>query len=337
MLANDTSVTSHHGSGLVVSRICQEFKSRGMAVFSIPVDTSWRAYWRRIVGSRGVVMNGEGSMHHDAAVARELVDLGAFCRTEGIHCFLVNSTWDSNSEVITSQLRHLNGVWVRDSLSQRELKNSGITAEVSPDLSLAHFFPRLSSEKAGRTLVIDSVMKRTSKRLWQFHRMTQGSFFVSLYGWVPVQSGATNYLQAAIGYAIETATSQIKQSAARRLGELLNSPSPDRRKSGSRHSRTTLVSHFQQASGAIIGRYHGVCLAIVTRTPFLAVPSNSNKVEALLADIGLNHRLIDESELVPGLVIPPFEDYEQRAIDSFLLDAHRRQEQMFLTILETIS
>jgi exopolysaccharide biosynthesis predicted pyruvyltransferase EpsI len=34
----------------------------------------------------------------------------------------------------------------------------------------------------------------------------------------------------------------------------------------------------------ITGRFHGVCLAILTGTPFLAMPSNAKKIEALIRD-----------------------------------------------------
>lgn len=36
----------------------------------------------------------------------------------------------------------------------------------------------------------------------------------------------------------------------------------------------------------ITGRFHGVCLAAMTNTPFVALPSNSHKIEGILTDMG---------------------------------------------------
>lgn len=43
----------------------------------------------------------------------------------------------------------------------------------------------------------------------------------------------------------------------------------------------------------VSGRFHGVCLAIRLGVPFLAVRSITHKVEGLLEDAQLSHKLID--------------------------------------------
>jgi polysaccharide pyruvyl transferase WcaK-like protein len=61
------------------------------------------------------------------------------------------------------------------------------------------------------------------------------------------------------------------------------------------HPHTTFVrdadAYLAELSArdmVVTGRFHAVCLAILTRTPFVAVKSNSWKIETLLRDIGLN-------------------------------------------------
>jgi len=49
----------------------------------------------------------------------------------------------------------------------------------------------------------------------------------------------------------------------------------------------------------VTGRFHGVCLAMMLGIPFLAVPSNSHKIEGLLKDCGCLELLIsNESEIL---------------------------------------
>jgi polysaccharide pyruvyl transferase WcaK-like protein len=49
----------------------------------------------------------------------------------------------------------------------------------------------------------------------------------------------------------------------------------------------------------VTGRFHGVCLAMMLQIPFLAIPSNSHKIEGLLADCGCSELLILDKEEIP--------------------------------------
>jgi polysaccharide pyruvyl transferase WcaK-like protein len=46
----------------------------------------------------------------------------------------------------------------------------------------------------------------------------------------------------------------------------------------------------------ITGRFHGVCLAMMLKVPFLAIPSNSHKIEGLLEDCGCSDLIITSKE-----------------------------------------
>jgi len=50
----------------------------------------------------------------------------------------------------------------------------------------------------------------------------------------------------------------------------------------------------------VTGRFHGVCAAALAGTPFVAFPSNSYKVEGLLADMGCQDLLIDRQSTALG-------------------------------------
>ncbi len=51
----------------------------------------------------------------------------------------------------------------------------------------------------------------------------------------------------------------------------------------------------------VTGRFHGACLAVLTATPFVAINSNSWKIEALIDDLGLSRRRLISSQEVLSL------------------------------------
>ncbi len=53
-----------------------------------------------------------------------------------------------------------------------------------------------------------------------------------------------------------------------------------------------------QSQGIVTGRYHAICFAINSMTPFIAISSNSHKIEGLMEDIGLNNRIIKKEDIV---------------------------------------
>jgi len=61
------------------------------------------------------------------------------------------------------------------------------------------------------------------------------------------------------------------------------------------HSPTTgaYISWMRSLDLYITGRFHGVCLAIATGVPFLALPSNSHKIEGILNDCNCPELLIE--------------------------------------------
>ena len=82
----------------------------------------------------------------------------------------------------------------------------------------------------------------------------------------------------------------------------------------------------------LTGRYHGMCTAIITRTPFLVLNSNSHKVESLLEDIGLgNDRLICHEDLnnYNSLVFKQFSQKELTLIEEYCHTAEQEIDDMF--------
>ena len=95
------------------------------------------------------------------------------------------------------------------------------------------------------------------------------------------------------------------------------------------HSRQWV---FSQRELLVTGRFHAVCMAILTKTPFVAVTSNSWKIEALLADIGLDPARVQTiGALTPDLLEKDwaFSDAENRAMEVALPEWRTAAEIMF--------
>lgn len=88
------------------------------------------------------------------------------------------------------------------------------------------------------------------------------------------------------------------------------------------------------AECVLTGRFHAVTLCIATRTPFLAISSNTRKIEALLGDVfGNTDRLLprvpDPQEWAARRASLPYSPAEQAAIETYLREGARRTRAMF--------
>jgi hypothetical protein len=86
----------------------------------------------------------------------------------------------------------------------------------------------------------------------------------------------------------------------------------------------------------VTGRFHAACLAVVTDTPFVAVGSNSWKIEALVADLGLNPRRILPREEIASTTIGDadwsYSADERASIAERLTDWRVRGARLFDTV-----
>ena len=127
LLLNDTS-KYHNGCVKVVEQIKD----------MIPVHRSLkRCPDEEILKYDYVVLNGEGTMHHDAREAINFMKNLEFAQSKGIRTAIINSVWqDVNAKWIANVLHNCEYISVREVLSQEELwKAYSIDAEVYPDLS----------------------------------------------------------------------------------------------------------------------------------------------------------------------------------------------------------
>lgn len=72
----------------------------------------------------------------------------------------------------------------------------------------------------------------------------------------------------------------------------------------------SFISWLRTLNILITGRFHSVCMAMITETPFLVLSSNSHKIEGLLKDAGcVNLLLKDQKEIDKKIkIIADYED-----------------------------
>lgn len=119
-LAGDHS-SYHCGSAAVTQVIAAELRRHGEIVASDEFDV--------------LVVNGEGSMHRGGGAFRDKMQMIAAATTAGRPSFLINSVWQDNPHDFDAALARCRRIVVREVLSQRDIAEHGIAADVAPDLS----------------------------------------------------------------------------------------------------------------------------------------------------------------------------------------------------------
>jgi hypothetical protein len=260
IILNDTrrgSFAEHAGCNAVMEHLLYLCGQHGVDV----VGTFQRAdasqspeFEARLAQVDLVLVNGEGTMHHDTRSARALSQSIICAKRAGKKVALLNALWQDNS-VTTECLSSLDFIVARDSVSANQLIESGATrVRVAADLSLYRRpgpdIPDLafaSGAGTGRPLVVDSVDEAAARKLQGF-ASTHGLPFRVMQNWSVREADTRHPLAACEQFT---------------LTDL---------------AKTALL---------VSGRFHAVCFALKLGRPFLALPSNSHKLEALLQDAGL--------------------------------------------------
>lgn len=314
-----------HDAGIHIRRYC-------------PKGYDWESDQQLIVELATLdicIVNGEGTMHHDAGPALSYGRLARHCRSVGVPCFLINSVWQDNCSLV-EYAADFAGIYVRDRMSRDELAASGIRAEVVPDLTFT-IVPPVSGPRKG-LLVNGSVLKERQREALRL--VSSASIplrYLSIRTLPPLSVGkgfkhqiihnllkrlrryrhiAEGYLAAGFGALDKKKIDRLRWRYATLSGHRFIQ---------------TLVS----SEGVITGRFHCVTLCIVTGTPFFAVPSNTHKIESLLEEVGLERRsFVSYGAALESSPYLAFNANEKRLIEKFKAEACRNAVLMFQTIAE---
>ncbi|WP_204114831.1 polysaccharide pyruvyl transferase family protein [Shimia biformata] len=282
VLMNDTSTRYHHGCARVMRLLRQGLEARGAEIlYSSPARHEWArddAFLRALDQATGVVINGEGTLHHGADHGARLLSVADHPLAKGKKLCLVNALFDQNPESWRAQLEKFALVSARDSDSAAQLSNL-LNRSVGwvPDLSL-------SAPSEAPQVARHGVILGDSVRLSQRQALAKSAHRFEDLTFVPTKTLRAPVWRAPLLAPILKTVLYWGYNAHFTL-------TPPRFE-----MPMTEQDYLARIAGTglhVTGRFHAVCLSLLAETPFLAVTSTSGKIEKLLRDLGLDtHRIV---------------------------------------------
>lgn len=274
---NDTSITGHYGCTAVMRTLVSELSARGIKpAYLWPVAVDWHGHVALLkkLEPDFIVVNGEGTIHDSAERqrTRDLVDVAYYAKSRGLPAHLINASITALDTAALDALRVFDSIYVRESESLAYLAKHNISAGVVPDLSLGLVPPQPAQERSG-IIVTDSVLRETALGLRDF-----------------ADSVGAHHER------MKPRLSRIDRFYDKMAKKLRLSP--EARRWRARGDADAFAQRLSESSLVVTGRFHSVLLSILTDTPFVALPSNTRKIEAVLMDVfGDKSRLINAQTL----------------------------------------
>lgn len=329
LLMNYTDIDGQHFGCERVMRVIREgLSARGLDVGKrILVGIPWHkdpTLTGLIQSADILVVNGEGTLHHGKRRGRWLLEAAVLAKRHGARTFLINALWQDNPDDWNALVCAFDKVWCRDSRSAARLsKVRGESVEWFGDLSMCDdSFCHVHEERSG-TVFGDSVVAGVTQQLDALSRKTPGT--VSLIPLMKRQKFVAPHLHG-ISRLFRESVAQLATRQAKRSNPKIRFV----------QSEAEYIDVISRSNLSVTGRYHAVCMAVATQTPFIAVSSNSHKIAALIEDLDLDkRRLVVRSDLTPDLISGEDWRYSPREIESMQCKLRQWQadaQEMFAAI-----
>jgi len=330
VVLNDTSFESHHGCEMVMQNISALLLVNGIQVIGTnPVGKDWEVnsdLLKKMIRSDIVIVNGEGTLHHCQPIAKKLITVAQYVNEHiGIPIVLINATYQSNGVDFANYVRYFDMVYVREGLSRDDLAQHGINSKVVPDLTFYSSFDlsrKMTSQKIG---VSDSVYEDLSRDLYQFSLVNKYKYLPALTHpdiQISNVAGIIKYLKYNIFRWVAQPLSLLGVKFDYRLLRILDYIDNYR----------DYIQEIASLGFLVAARYHSLCFALKTLTPFVALESNSHKVEGMLKDIGIGLERIVKQDKLHNLDMKKFSESELDLITMYVENAPRQIECMFQEI-----
>lgn len=303
LVFNDTTRYQHYGCDLVMCSVHDNLRRRGHRPRSVhwvgtAVGKRFDAIMRRHPDADAIVVNGEGVIHHDRKHALELARLAGRAQDVGVPAHLINAALFENSPALYQSLSQYASVHVRDGESRAAALAHGIVAGQVPDLSFDCIGRLLAPAAASRAGML------VTDSVDPAHSDRLRDLARATHGrWRPMRRG--------VGLPF----SWMRMWGARRF-----------------------LRDVAGSEWVLTGRFHAVTICIATHTPFLAIGSNTRKIEALLLDVfGNTDRMLPAvpaaDDLPTRRAAIPFTQQERDAIEAYLTQGAARTRAMFDQLL----
>lgn len=329
---NDTRFDNHHGCSMVMSAIFHALRLRKVVILATsPVGYNWQRdelILENLSRSDVIIVNGEGSIHHNNPNAYLLAEVAEYCRKIQKPCHLINAVFDSNSLEIANKVRNFDSIYVREDLSKQELRTFNIDSKVVPDLSF-YWNCTNQNNRSKKIGVTDSVGTNELNCILYSRAMLADAVYLPILTHpFPVIKTSIRAWLIFLRYLFRyNAFWIVKTSKAMSL--------ENKKRYFYTSNSSEYMAKIASCKALLTGRFHGLCIAIITNTPFLATKLISHKIEGLLMDIGIGlDRLISESDLEvkAKLEIPDFSKKELDKILNYSANAKTKIDGMFDSI-----
>lgn len=327
VLLNDTSYENHHGCSIVIKNIKRNLLQRNIKLIATnPIGKAWkknRIFLEALETCDIVIVNAEGTIHHCSPYGLTLLEI---VDATDKPCILMNMTYQDNSDVYVELIRKFTKVYVRESMSQKELIAEGIEAQVIPDMTFDSSYD-IVNQRNRDIYITDSHDTRFSEVLYGFTQKAQIKFLPILAPYEKFSS-KKGFIK------------KIKYFIFMHMGKIISSIFPVKY-SNLRYmyvcQEDTFVDNVGHCSFLITARFHALCIAIQTLTPFVVLTSNTHKIEGLLKDMQFSQKriieldtlekLVEDSELNVSRFV--FTDSEIEKIKCYTKDAKIHIKHMF--------
>lgn len=327
VLMNHTNMQGHHFGCARVMRLIEDgLTSRGCVITGrIDGKLDWRTdaeALRLLADCDLIVINGEGTLHHGRKKATWLMETARHDVTRGKELALINALYQDNPDDWAALLKGFTHLYARDSRSAAAMSvHAGRQVPWMGDLSTSAGAIPDDQPRAG-VLVGDSVHNSATAAL--------AALATSLNATEP-----TRLLPLTVSLREENPYTATPLRLLRRWTVALRQRRLERKYPNLAYlpSEEAYVQAIRRCRLSVTGRFHGACLNLVTGTPFIAVASNSWKIEALFADAGIDpRRMVPQDRLTPDLVLGTdwsFSDTERAKVARFLEMTRTAAAEMF--------
>ena len=318
VILNDTSIDRHHGCTRVMRLLQEGLIRHGFTVSALsPVRHDWRqnaAIRAAIEDAALIVINGEGTLHHGKPAAANLLSVTDFAGDTPVA--LVNTLYQDNPPDWSIWLKKMAYISTRDSRSADEIETcTGHRPCVVPDLSLS---ARVASRPTIDKIIYgDSIKEDVARQLADLARLQRAPLVPSISAYKGMRKGDGLFARLRRRGMIARHLRRVK--AANPTLELYS-------------TEEAYANRVASAGLYVTGRYHGVCYAMAAGIPFVAIKSNSWKIEALIADVGLAQWRVTAAQGLSGRLARQdlnYRDHERAALEAFLDAAAASAEAMF--------
>lgn len=238
-----------------------------------------QAHLHQLNSCDAVIINGEGTLHHDASFAISLMKDAQLAKHLGKRVYLINCVWQENY-FLDRFIPLFDQIYTRESYSAHAIRTAYPNAPVAvvPDLTfysapittaLAGVQP-LPPSIGGDVVLVDSVLPPVNQALLKLSIRTRRPLLF-------MEKGSRAWTKK-----------QWPKDALRSRWLVPQS-----------FGLVQSLQHLERYHSVVTGRFHCITLCVRLNKPLLFIPSNTWKSEALFHDMGFGD---DDFALNPGLL-----------------------------------